>query len=216
MIILQIHGFNRYNCKIIHRFPSPTYAPAVHSAVLPACWWMVVSPPQDKEPLKSPLNTNQRSQLYMIADFQNRLRNYFLNSDLLIHQETGSVSTKGAQEQFGFVCGRKNLSTVCSCWACCCWPKSSCLYSLRCWCGFSSNVGRWAGFWSSLNWWKGISFCPCAKDGSSSFESCAVGESVLKVLQAWSKNSCFIIALVNWKRKMRSAEAECYNPALFV
>ena len=70
---------------------------------------MVVSPPQDKEPLKSPLNANQRSQLYMIVDFQNRLRNYFLNSDLLINQETGSVSTKGAQEQFGFVCGRKIL-----------------------------------------------------------------------------------------------------------
>lgn len=84
-------------------------APAVYSAVLPACWWMVVSPPPDKEPLKSPLNTNQRSQLCMVVDFQNRLWNYFLNSDLLINWETGSISTKGAQEQFGFVCGRRIL-----------------------------------------------------------------------------------------------------------
>lgn len=70
---------------------------------------MVLSPPQDKEPLKSPLNTNQRCPFCTTVDLQNRLRNGFLNSDLLIKQETGSVSTKGAQEQFGFVCGRKIL-----------------------------------------------------------------------------------------------------------
>lgn len=105
----NLYAFNRYNCRITRGFPSPTYAPAVYSAVLPACWWMVLSPPPDKEPLKSLLNTRQCCQLYMIVDFQNRLRNNFLNSDLLIHWETGSISTKGAQEQFGFVCGRKIL-----------------------------------------------------------------------------------------------------------
>lgn len=80
------------------------------------------------------------------------LRNCFLNSDLLVSWETGSVSTKRAREQFGFVCGRKNLRTGCSCWACCCWPKSSCLCSLCCLCSFSSNVGHWAGFCSASNW----------------------------------------------------------------
>lgn len=73
------------------------------------CWWRDLSPPQDKEPSKSLLNTNQHGQLYVIVDFQNRLRDYFLNSDLLISWEIGSVSTKGGQGQFGFVCGRKIL-----------------------------------------------------------------------------------------------------------
>lgn len=42
------------------------------------------------------------------------------------------------------------------------------------------------------------------------------GEPALKALKARSKNSGFVIALVNWKRKTRNVEAERYNPAVFI
>lgn len=55
-------------------------------------------------------------------------RKRFVNSNLLVIWERGSVSTKGHGTVWFYVWER-NLRTGCSCWACCCRPKSSCLHA---------------------------------------------------------------------------------------